>query len=181
MMLPPFPAYKNYLAAALAICFVSILTCIGAAAPESPVEGNIARKTDEVKNWRFEQHEDAKGTISVESGAIVFDVTKDDGTDWHVQAFQTPLDLKDGTEYIVTFKAKSEGVRPARLQAGIDEDDWHNVGLDEEITLGREWKDYDYKFTANDTRPMKNRIGFVLGMEKGKVYVKDLVLKPAKK
>ena len=142
---------------------------------------NILKPTADVKSWRLEQHEEAKGAIAAEDGAIVFDVTKDDGTDWHVQAFQTPVDLKNDVEYRVTFKAKASEERPVKVQAGVDEDDWHLVGLDEEVTLGKEWKEYEYKFTASDVRPMKNRVGFVLGMAKGKVYVKDLVVAQAKK
>ncbi|QOV91570.1 carbohydrate binding domain-containing protein [Humisphaera borealis] len=141
---------------------------------------NVLKPTAEVKNWRLEQHEEAKAAISAADGAIVFDVTKDDGTDWHVQAFQTPVELKDNTEYVVTFKAKSDVERAVRVQAGIDQEDWHLVGLDEEVTLGKEWKEYEAKFTATETVAMKNRVGFVLGMAKGKVYVKDLVVKPAK-
>ena len=142
--------------------------------------GNVVRKTDDVKNWRLEEHEEAKGTSVAADGAIVFNVTNEDGTDWHVQAFQTPIDLKDGQEYAVTFKAKADAERSTRVQAGIDEEDWHTVGLDEEVMLGKERKDYEFKFTANDTKAMKNRIGFVLGMAKGKVYVKDLIVKPVK-
>lgn len=141
---------------------------------------NLLKPTADVKNWRLEQHEEAKAAIAAADGAIVFDVTKDDGTDWHVQAFQTPVDLKDNTEYVVTFTAKSDGERVIRVQAGIDQEDWHLVGLDEEVTLGKDWKPYEAKFTATDTVAMKNRVGFVLGMAKGKVFVKDLVVKPAK-
>lgn len=149
------------------------------AKPAAPA-GNILKPTADVQSWRLEQHEEAKATIAVAEDAIVFDVTKDDGTDWHVQAFQTPLDLKDNTEYVVTFKAKADAERSIILRAGIDQEDWHQIGLDEEMTIGKEWKDYQAKFTATDTAPMKNRIGFVLGMAKGKVFVKDFVLKPAK-
>lgn len=148
--------------------------------PDAGAAGNILKPANDVKNWRLEQHESAKGTIAVEGDAIVFDVTET-GDDWHLQAFQTPLDLKNDAEYAVTFKAKAGEERPVRVQAGIDEEDWHNIGLDEEVTLGKEWKDYEYKFTATDVRPMKNRVGFVMGMAKGKVFVKDLVVKPAKK
>src|SRR5215208_7669001 len=84
---------------------------------------NILEPANDVKSWRFEQHEDGKGKISVEADAIVFDVTNPDGTEWHVQAFQTPLDLKDGKEYTITFKAKAEDTREVGVQAGIDEED----------------------------------------------------------
>ncbi|HEX8912293.1 MAG TPA: carbohydrate binding domain-containing protein [Humisphaera sp.] len=151
------------------------------AAPKADAGANVVKPTADVKNWRLEQHEEAKATIAAADGAIVFDVTKEDGTDWHVQAFQTPVELKNQQAYVVTFQAKADAERAVKVQAGIDEEDWHPVGLDEEVTLGKEWKAYEYKFTAEDVKPVKNRIGFVLGQAKGKVYVKDLVVKPAPK
>ncbi len=138
---------------------------------------NLLKPANKVENWRFEQHEDGKGKISVDGDAVLFDVTNADGTEWHVQAFQTPLDLKDGKEYTITFKAKADDTREVGVQAGIDEEDWHMIGLDEKAELGKDWKEYKYTFTANDVKANKNRVGFVLGGAKGKVWVKDLVLK----
>jgi hypothetical protein len=166
----------------IAVFGLAIAPGLFAADAKAPAAaGNVAKPTADVKNWRLEQHEEAKGAMSAADGAIVFDVTKEDGTEWHVQAFQSPIDLKNATEYVVTFSAKADAERTMHVQAGIDEEDWHTVGFDEEVALGKEWKAYEYKFTAADTRAMKNRIGFVLGSAKGKVSVKDLVVKPAKK
>ncbi|HEV8290389.1 MAG TPA: carbohydrate binding domain-containing protein [Tepidisphaeraceae bacterium] len=156
-------------AALLVIGFLALRTASAA--------DNILKPANDAKNWRFEQHEDGKGKISVDGDAIVFEVTNVDGTEWHVQAFQTPLDLKDGKEYTITFKAKADDPREVGVQAGIDEEDWHMIGLDEKAELGKDWKDYKYTFTANDVKANKNRVGFVLGSAKGKVWVKDLVLK----
>jgi hypothetical protein len=146
----------------------------------APVAGNLLKPANKAESWRFEQHEQGKGKMEPAADAMVFTVTEADGTDWHVQAFQTPLDLKDGTEYVATFKAKASEPRAIKVEAGIDEEDWHMIGLEEQVDLGKDWKDYEFKFTASETRPNKNRFGFVLGGEKGVVHVKDLVLKPAK-
>ncbi|HEV8606681.1 MAG TPA: carbohydrate binding domain-containing protein [Tepidisphaeraceae bacterium] len=138
---------------------------------------NILKPANKTDNWRFEQHEDGKGKISADGDAIVFEVTNVDGTEWHVQVFQTPVDLKNGKEYTITFKAKADEVREVGVQAGIDEEDWHLIGLDEKAELGKEWKDYKYTFTASEVKEKKNRVGFVLGGAKGKVWVKELMLK----
>src|SRR4051812_25942162 len=89
---------------ALLLCFVSAIQTASAA-------DNMLKPTNKADSWRFEEHEQGKGKISVDGDAIVFEVTAVDGTEWHVQAFQTPLDLKDGKEYTITFKAKSDDVR----------------------------------------------------------------------
>jgi hypothetical protein len=140
---------------------------------------SISKPTNKAESWRFEQHEEGKGKMAVEGDAIVFEVTNADGTEWHVQAFQTGLELKDGKEYTITFKAKADDAREVGVQGGIDQEDWHLIGLDEKAELGKDWKDYKYTFTASDvnTKEKKNRVGFVLGAAKGKVWVKDLALK----
>jgi hypothetical protein len=143
--------------------------------------GNLLKRTDDVKSWRLEQHEQAKGTIAAGDGALAFDVTAADDTEWHVQAFQTELTLKEGASYVVTYSAKADAERSIKVQAGIDEDDWHTVGLDEEVALGKAWKAQEHTFTATDVRAGKCRFGLVLGSAKGKVWVKDVVLKPAAK
>jgi Carbohydrate binding domain len=138
---------------------------------------SILKPVNKTESWRFEQHEEGKGKIAVDGDAIVFEVTNVDGTEWHVQAFQTPLDLKEGKEYTVTFKAKSSEEREVGVQAGIDGDDYHMIGLDEKAELTKEWKDYKYTFTASDVKEKMNRVGFVLGAATGKVWVKELALK----
>ena len=159
----------------LLIAFTAVLTLMTlAGAADAPQ--NILKPTNKPESWRFEQHEAAKGKMTAEEDAIVFETTDSDGTDWHVQAFQTGLDLKDGKEYVVTFKAKASADRTIILNAGIDQDDWHPVGLTENVELPKDWKEYKYEFKAEQTVANKNRIGFVMGTDKGKVWVKDLTL-----
>ena len=155
---------------------LSLLLSGFAFAAEAP---NLLKPTNKPDSWRFEQHEQAKGKISAEGDAIVLEATETDGTDWHVQAFQTPLDLKEGKDYVLTYKAKADANRSVTVQAAIDEDPWTNAGLDEKVELAKDWKTFEHKFTARDIRANKNRVGFVIGNEKGKVFIKDMVLKPA--
>lgn len=157
------------------ISWIAIFTSIVfAGAAESPK--NLLKPTPKIESWRFEQHESAKGKMSAEADAIVFEVTESDGTDWHLQAFQTGLDLKDGKEYVITFKAKALADRSILVNAGIDQDDWHMVGLTETVELQKDWKDFKFEFKADQTVAGKNRIGFVMGTEKGKIWVKEVVL-----
>ena len=86
------------------------------------------------------------------------------------------MDLKDGKEYVLSFKAKAEPDRGVPVNAMIDVDDWHPIGLSETAELGKDWKEYKYEFKADQTTPMKNRISFIFGNEKGKVWIKDAKL-----
>lgn len=155
-----------------AIVAVAILAWGALAADDS-----LLKPANVVDNWRLEEHEGGKAAASVDGDALLVDVTAVEGDAWHVQIFQTKLDLKAGKEYVLTFKAKSSEVRDIQAQAAIDEEDWHTIGLDESVNLTKEWKDYKCTFTVADPKADNNRLGFVLGLAKSKVWIKDVVLK----
>jgi hypothetical protein len=147
-----------------------------AAEVKSDAKANLLKPTNKLDSWRFEQHMDGKGMMTVDDDAIAFDVTATGTEPWHVQATHTGLDLADGKEYVLTFKAKAASDRSVQVNAMIDQDDWHHIGLSEMADFGKEWKDFKYEFKADQTVKGKNRISFVLGGDKGKVWVKDAVL-----
>jgi hypothetical protein len=140
-------------------------------------KANLLAPTNKLENWRFEQHEQGKGTAAVEGDAIVFDVTAAGGEPWHVQAVRPGLDLKEGKEYTLTYKAKGDPARTIQVNAMIDVDDWHTVGLTEDVELTKDWKEYSSTFKAEGVNAMKkNRVGFIIGGDKGKVWIKDMTL-----
>jgi hypothetical protein len=157
----------------LSITAIALLLSFGVAlAADKP---NLGKPSNKAENWRFEQHEAAKGAMKIDGDAAVFETTNVDGEDWHVQAVMTGLDLKEGKEYVVTFKAKGDPARTVRIGGNIDQDDWHAIGLSEEVELTKEWKDFSFPFKAeNVAAENKNRVGFTLGAEKGVMMVKDL-------
>lgn len=138
---------------------------------------NLLKDPSKASSWRFEQHEQGKGTMKEDGDAILFDVTNVDGENWHVQAYLTQIELKEGQEYTFSYKAKADPARSIAASAGIDEDDWHTIGLQEDVELTTEWKEHSQTFKAeNVAKGPKNRIGLMLGNEKGKVWVKDVSL-----
>lgn len=156
------------------------LVTVALALPALAAGDDLLKPTNKAESWRLEQHEQGKATLSVDGDAIVVDVTDVDGTAWHVQIFQTKLDLKNGKEYVLTFKAKAADNREIQAQAGIDQEDWHYIGLDDTVQVPKDWKESKHTFTANNTVEKNNRIGFVLGQAKGKVWIKDVTLKESK-
>ena len=148
-------------------------------AEDAPKVENLMKPIGSLESWRFEQHEGGKGLISVDGDTVTFSATELDGTDWHLQVFQIGLDLKDGEDYTFSFEAKSAERRAVMIQAGIDEEDFHEIGLHEEISaVPPEYKKYEYNFSASNVAAGgKNRIGFVLGSEKGAMTLKNVVLK----
>ncbi len=137
---------------------------------------NLLKPTNDPDSWQLELTEGGKGDMKADGDAIVFHVTEADGTNWHVQAYQTGLDLKNGKDYVIKFKLKAPQASELLVLGLINQDDWHEIGLHEEFGPSDDFKQYEFTFKANDVVPNNNRIGFVLGADKGTVSVKDLVL-----
>ena len=138
---------------------------------------NLAKPGNKAESWRLEQHEGGKGNMKIDGDSAVFETIAVDSEGWHVQATMTGLDLKEGKEYVVTFKAKSEPARTIHFSAMIDQDDWHPIGLSEDIEMTKDWKDVKFTFKAEGIAPeKKNRVSFILGGEKGVVMVKELTI-----
>lgn len=152
-----------------------LLVAFSVVADDAAGPANLLKPVNKEESWRFEQHEDGKGNLKVGEDSATLTATEIDGTDWHVQAYQVGLDLKDDASYTVSFEAKSPERRAVIIVAGVDTDDYHEIGLHEEIfATSVDFKKYEYTFTASGTVAGKNRVGFVLGTEKGSVTIKNL-------
>jgi hypothetical protein len=93
-----------------------------------------------------------------------------------VQAYQVGVDLENGSEYVVRFKMKSPDNCSVVLLGLINQADWHEIGLNENLSPGVEFKDFEFTFTAHNVIQGNNRIGFELGNDKGTVIVKDVTV-----
>lgn len=167
------------------LTLLSLVSLPGHAAGEVPQDANtesqnLLKPTNDVESWVFEINEGGDGSMKVDDEAIVFTTTKTDGTDWHVQTYQPGLDLEEGKNYVVKFALKSPQQVPLVLVGQIHEVDWHEIGLRQELRSEKEYKDYEFEFTARNVVDGNNRIGFVLGFAEGDVFVKDMTLTAAK-
>jgi Neuraminidase (sialidase) len=137
---------------------------------------NLLKPVNKAESWRLEQHEGAQATLKISDDAVVINATKLTGTNWHIQVFQTDLDLKEGQEYTVKLKLTASQTRKVLLVATIDKEDWHEIGLHEEISVDKEVRPLEFTLKATEVAPKKNRIGFVLGDETGDLIVKEMTL-----
>ena len=128
--------------------------------------------------WSAEHQGTAQGEIKPDGLSVQASVTQTDGTAWHVQAHQTGLDLHNDTTYTVTFKAKADKNCTLPVAASLDQNDWHNVGLDANTALTTDWKTFSYVFTAHDTVPNHCRLAFTLGGQTGTVSIDGLQIHP---
>jgi len=138
---------------------------------------NLLKPTSHIDSWTFEQFEDGKGAVVCDGDSIIFDVTNAGAENWHVQTYQSDLKLEEGTEYKVTFEIKADNEDAvAYLQASINEEDWHSVGLMEEIYLGKEFVKYEFTFWASDVHKNDNRVGFAIGNHVAKITLRNFSL-----
>ncbi len=129
--------------------------------------------------WSIEHQGTSQAALQPEAGGgVSLSITHTDGTDWHVQAHQTGLDLRSGAAYTVTFRAKADAARTLPVAASLDQDDWHNVGLQESAALTTDWKPFSFVFTAHDTVPNHARLAFTLGAQTGTVWIDSLQIHP---
>jgi Carbohydrate binding domain len=137
---------------------------------------NLLKPVNKAESWRLEQHEGAQAALKVSDDAVVFNAIKLTGTNWHIQVFQTDVDLKEGKEYTLKLKLGASQRRTVLLVAMIDADDWHEIGLHEDLTADKEAKPFEFTFRATGIAAKKNRIGFVMGDETGDLIVKEMTL-----
>ena len=137
---------------------------------------NMLSPTAAAESWKFETAQGGEGTMAVVDDTVVFTTTKTTGENWHVQAYQGGIDLEEGSEYVVRFKMKSPDNCLVVLLGLINAEDWHEIGLNEEVRPSAEFKDFEYTFTARDVLKGNNRIGFELGTDKGTVVIKEVTL-----
>ncbi|HZO87503.1 MAG TPA: carbohydrate binding domain-containing protein [Chthonomonadaceae bacterium] len=96
---------------------------------------------------------------------------------WHIQLYQAGLNLAEDAPYTLTFWARADRPRPLSVQAALDRQDWHNVGLNaERIPLTTAWQKFTLSFTAHRTLPDHNRLIFILGDALGAVDLAGLAL-----
>jgi len=127
-------------------------------------------------SWRLFLQNGGAGSMEVVDGIVVFTTTVATGTDWHVQPWQGPLQLENGAEYVIRFKMKSPDSCTVNIFGQINQDDYHSIGLAETFVPTSEFRDYEFAFVAHDVVPGNNSIGFNLGMNRGKVMVKEIVI-----
>ena len=136
--------------------------------------------------WSLEHQGTSQADLNIPAGisapfaapVIWTHITQVDGTAWHVQVHQTGLDLHNGATYTVTFRAKADKERTMPVAASLDQDDWHNVGMDANAALTTDWKPFSYVFTAHDTVPNHARLAFTLGDQTGTVWIDALQIHP---
>lgn len=134
-------------------------------------------------SWEIERHEadvttsEAPAQKRGTGKALMAEVRQNPGPDWHVQAHLTKVSLEAGKRYTLTFRAKAEPARQIPVSVRLHKPDWRNLGLESNVRVTSEPRDYTLTFTALEADPESARISFTLGGTKGKVELTDVDLR----
>ncbi len=140
---------------------------------QPPADANAPR-------WSLEQHAGTKASVRKLDGtanAGRVEITRIDGTDWHVQFKNVGLPLRGGQYYTLAFRARAEAPRGIGVAVGQDHEPWRNLGLSRNIQLGRAWKSFRMGFTAQADDD-NARVSFVVGGDRAAVELADVLLAP---
>ncbi len=121
------------------------------------------------------QHGTARGRLAREGNVHRVDVLAVDDTNWHVQLLQPLDDLEEDATYTVRFRARADAPRQVNLHGQVVWPDWHCIGLNEDVPLTKDWREYRYEFQAKGTAA-ENQIVFNVGDRTGTVWVADFTV-----
>ncbi len=134
--------------------------------------------------WNFEDHT-GSGTMAKESEGdsttaddVTLTTTAKPEQAWQAQAGLAHLNITEGALYAVTFRAKADKARDISVYTGIDQPDWHHIGLGGTAPLGTDWKPFRFVFQASQTVAHENRLMFVVGNDTGTVEIADARISP---
>jgi WD40 repeat protein/serine/threonine protein kinase len=139
--------------------------------PHEPAEDTSAPPPDDIiRLLSLELFDTARATRTPEGNAQRVDVTAVDGIDWHARLVQVYDDLQEGATYTVRFRARADAPRSIGLYGQNGGPDWHDIGLNQQVPLTRDWQPYQYEFRAKGLTAV-NTIHLILGQQTGTVWV----------
>jgi hypothetical protein len=146
------------------------------AAPSGPADATGEPvELEAARLFSLELFDAARATLTTEGNVCRVEVTAVDGTDWHARLARLFDDLQKGATYTVRFRARADVPRPIRLFGGIDEPDWHDIGLNQSVPLTERWETHQYQFRAKGLAA-ENTIQFIVGERTGTVWIADFTV-----
>jgi WD40 repeat protein len=137
--------------------------------------------------FSLDRYGTTRATLTTKGNVCQVEVTAVDGTDGTAKLTHLFDNLQEGANYTIQFSAKADAPRPIVLRTIASPPDYHDIGLGQQtVHLTKEWRPYKYEFRAKKVSrqgiPERlyfgawNEIHFILGQQRGTVWVKDFTL-----
>ncbi len=107
--------------------------------------GSFANGQD---GWFFEQHEGAVAETVAKDGVLRVDVRQAGAQGWHVQGFQSGLQLTGGEPLALTFRARADAKHTLTVATMQAHEPWKSLAS-ESIEVGPEWQNFRVLFTPS--------------------------------
>jgi WD40 repeat protein len=119
----------------------------------------------------------AARTVAEADGALRIEVDRAGSHHAVARLSSVGLPLEPGKRYVLQFRARAERERTLRVQTVNGASPWPNIGLDQTVRLGTEWRPYRMTFEANRHTRFGNgvlHLGF--GDQTGRLWLADVLL-----
>jgi hypothetical protein len=78
-------------------------------------------------------------------------VTKASPTRWHVQHLWGPFRVQKGATYVLAMKLRANRQDTVSVDCKMDHEPWADLGLNQEVPVGPQWRDDEFTFTAAES------------------------------
>jgi len=129
-------------------------------------------------NWGLEIDAGDQAKMVRDGNALKVVILQVDGTNWHVQLYQSGISLVEGQTYEVSFDMKADRLIDEVLNAETMST-YSNAGLGVTIHLAPSWQHISYTFKAQNIKGELSRVpDFDLAYQTGVVWIKNATLEP---
>lgn len=127
--------------------------------------------------WRLlrQPSNDAELNASGQQVAVRID-RAGEPTPWHIQLALEGLEVEEGGEYVLSFRARATGARGLAFGVSMAHAPWEGLGLYQTMPIGTEWMPVTRSFTAR-LSDAAARVTFDLGGDTADVHIADLVVR----
>lgn len=144
---------------------------------EQPVP-STAVQLEGMPGWKAVSRGKASVTAEVRGPTIKLRINEVDGSPTHALLLRDGLKLFDGRSYVLRFRARSDTVRKMTVMVSATGSAARDRWLNEEISLGTQWKTTQLVFTASPPKRARSRLSFFVGQKKGVIELSNLTLSP---
>jgi hypothetical protein len=140
---------------------------------------NLIAPIGDMKQWTWFQQPGASGGVSIDDGALKFDLLVPGPTPAHLQMFTRQIQLQEGQKYRVAFDGKASKERSIIVCDGhpVVSSASGTMGFNETPILNTTWKHYDYTFTAHNVDGQMDKLPwFQFSTADGTVWIKNIVV-----
>lgn len=126
--------------------------------------------------WTIFIHPSIEAKYEISDNTFILDINHSEKDPSKIQLCQFPIPVNFGNSYLISFEAKAD--TPRKIYFSIERiDDGHPYSKRLSFQIYTEWQKYEEIFTTYGT-DYWTRLQFSLATERGKIYLRNISLKP---